>query len=117
MPSSFSCPDCHGVLNQVPDRRVLRFRCRTGHAWTSQSLMAEQDEQVEESLWIALRVLEERADLSRRLGQEAEQGGQDWTAGHHATRAAQADRAVDVIKQVLGAELSSAERGAPATGT
>lgn len=31
-PSPYGCPDCHGVLNTVPDPRVLRFRCRTGHA-------------------------------------------------------------------------------------
>lgn len=116
-PSAFSCPDCHGVLNQVPDARVARFRCRTGHAWTAQSLVAQQDEQVEESLWIALRVLEERADLSRRLAGAAERDAKDWSSEHYATRAAEADRAVAVIKQVLGAELASGERGAPAAGT
>lgn len=116
-PSPFSCPDCHGVLNHVPDGRVLRFRCRTGHAWTSQSLMAEQDEQVEESLWIALRVLEERADLSRRLADDALRGSRTWSSEHFAQRASQADRSVALIKRVLGQELAAEERGVPAAGT
>jgi two-component system chemotaxis response regulator CheB len=116
-PSQFSCPDCHGVLNHVPDARVVRFRCRTGHAWTSESLLAEQDEQVEESLWIALRVLEERADLSRRLADEAQRSDRSWSREHHAQRAADADRSVALIKRALGKELSSPERGLPAAGT
>ena len=70
-PSPYACPDCHGVLNTVPDPGVLRFRCRTGHAWSAESLVAQQDDDVEEALWTALRVLEERAEMSRRLADMA----------------------------------------------
>ena len=110
VPSPFSCPDCHGVLNHVPDSDLTRFRCRTGHAWTSQSLVAEQEEQVEEALWIALRVLEERADLSRRLAGEARDGSREWSSVHFARRADEADRSVAMIRRVLEDELSSSDR-------
>ncbi|HEU0101136.1 MAG TPA: chemotaxis protein CheB [Mycobacteriales bacterium] len=115
-PSPFSCPDCHGVLNHVPDNDLMRFRCRTGHAWTSQSLAAQQEEQVEEALWIALRVLEERADLSRRLAGEAKESSRDWSSVHFSRRAEEADRSAALIRRVLDEELSSADRALPATG-
>lgn len=109
-PSTFSCPDCHGVLNLVPDDRVLRFRCRTGHAWTSQSLASQQEEQVEEALWIALRVLEERADLSNRLAEQAHAQERSFSAAMFRRRAEEADRSVRALRAVLESELTSVER-------
>lgn len=111
-PSTFSCPDCHGVLNSVPDADVIRFRCRTGHAWTAESLASQQEEQVEEALWVALRVLEERADLSRKLSGEAREGSRDWSSVHFARRAEEADRSAALIRRVLEEEISSPERAA-----
>lgn len=64
-PSNYACPECHGVLLQVKDAAPLRFRCHTGHAYTLESLLSEMDEMIEESLWNAIRALEERAMLVR----------------------------------------------------
>ena len=46
-PSAWSCPDCSGVLWEIQDGPLLRFRCRTGHAWSVESLLHEQDSGVE----------------------------------------------------------------------
>lgn len=59
----FNCPDCGGVLWQMKQGHVLRYRCHTGHAFTSKVLMAEQTKKIEETLWIALRMFEERKNL------------------------------------------------------
>lgn len=59
----FNCPDCGGVLWQVKDGDVLRYRCHTGHAFTSAVLVAVQSEKIEETLWTALRMFEERQNL------------------------------------------------------
>lgn len=109
-PSSFACPDCSGVLNEVPDAAVLRFRCRTGHAWTALSLAETQDGNVETALWVALRVLEERADLNRRLAEEAREGERSWSADRFGRRADEADRSVQTIKGVLEATIGERER-------
>jgi two-component system chemotaxis response regulator CheB len=66
-PFAFSCPECGGVLREVDDRKTLRFRCRVGHALTGQVLLSAQSDKVEEALWTALRVIEEKAVLARKL--------------------------------------------------
>jgi two-component system chemotaxis response regulator CheB len=65
-PSVFGCPDCGGVLWEIDQKGLLRFRCRVGHAYTADHLRAEQRFVVETALWAALRALEERASLYRR---------------------------------------------------
>lgn len=59
----FNCPDCGGVLWQVAGGKHLRYRCHTGHAFTSKVLLARQTAKIEETLWVALRMFEERQNL------------------------------------------------------
>ncbi|MEJ7559612.1 MAG: chemotaxis protein CheB [Pedobacter sp.] len=59
----FNCPGCGGVLWKVNKGSALRYRCHTGHAYTSKSLLAEQTKKVEETMWTALRMFEERRNL------------------------------------------------------
>ena len=67
IPSAFTCPDCHGTLWELRDGDVARFRCRVGHAYTMTSLAEEQESAVENALWAAMRALEEKSALSRRV--------------------------------------------------
>ena len=59
----FNCPECGGVLWQMAEGDLLRYRCHTGHAFTSSVLLAEQTAKIEETLWVALRMFEERQNL------------------------------------------------------
>lgn len=65
--SPYSCPECGGVLWEIDDEGLLRFRCRVGHAFSLQGVMAEQAEATEKALWMALKTLEERGSLLRRM--------------------------------------------------
>jgi two-component system chemotaxis response regulator CheB len=65
--SPFICPDCGGALWQINDGRMLRLRCHVGHGYTAETLYRRQEEQVEQSLWAAVRVLEEQAELQQRM--------------------------------------------------
>lgn len=105
-PSTYGCPDCHGVLNEIPDGRLLRFRCRTGHAWSAESLVAQQDHDVEEAIWTALRVLEERGEMSRKLAEQAGQGQREWSSEHFRRRAEEAERSADLLRSVLRREAA-----------
>jgi two-component system chemotaxis response regulator CheB len=52
----------------------VNYRCRVGHAWTADALLRARDDEVEGALWVALRSLQEKAKLSRRLADTVRQG-------------------------------------------
>jgi two-component system chemotaxis response regulator CheB len=58
-----TCPDCGGSLWELNEGKVLRFRCHTGHAFTADSLLHNSQQGLEETLWVALRMMEERKNL------------------------------------------------------
>src|SRR5215475_540343 len=76
VPSIFTCPDCHGTLLKVRDEQLLRFRCHTGHAYTAQSLLSTLNETTEDTIWSAVRALQEGAMLLEHLAQHARDAGQ-----------------------------------------
>ena len=101
MPSGFSCPDCNGVLWEIQDGGLQRFRCRVGHAWSPESLLIQQSEELEAALWIALRSLEERAALALKLAEPARRRGHSITASRFEEQAAEAQRATRLVRTFL----------------
>jgi two-component system chemotaxis response regulator CheB len=100
-PSVYSCPECGGVLWEVHDGELLRFRCRVGHAFSVESVLAAQSDQLEEALWVALKTLEENASLSRRMAKQARARGQEWLARNFEEKLHQAEQHALTIQQVL----------------
>jgi two-component system chemotaxis response regulator CheB len=101
VPSAFACPDCHGVLWEVREGDLVRYRCRVGHAYLPQALSAAQADQLEESLWIALRTLKEHSALSKRLAERARGRKMLQVALNYDTRAREAAQRAAVIEDVL----------------
>jgi two-component system chemotaxis response regulator CheB len=62
-PSSMTCPDCGGSLFELKHGKLLRYRCHTGHAFTADALLKSTQHSLEETLWVALRMMEERKNL------------------------------------------------------
>lgn len=94
-PSGYTCPDCNGSLMAVGEGN---YRCRVGHAWTADALLRARDHEVERALWTAIRSLEEKAKLSRRL---AERVGATSLGGVHTAAAEEAERAMTVLSEHL----------------
>jgi two-component system chemotaxis response regulator CheB len=69
-PSAFACPECHGVLWEIENGDFVSYRCRVGHAYTGETLRVALSETAENALWVALRVVEEKAALLRRLARK-----------------------------------------------
>jgi two-component system chemotaxis response regulator CheB len=99
--SPYSCPECGGVLWEIKNQNLLRFRCRTGHAFSSESLFAEQSDALEQALWVALRALKEQSALSRRLAARAKAQNHSITANRFEERAQDVDLKADIIRRVL----------------
>jgi two-component system, chemotaxis family, protein-glutamate methylesterase/glutaminase len=70
-PTRFSCPECSGVLSELHEGTLLRFRCQIGHGYSPKSLVAHQTITTQRALSHALTVVNERGLLLRRLAHEA----------------------------------------------
>jgi two-component system, chemotaxis family, protein-glutamate methylesterase/glutaminase len=100
-PSRFTCPDCHGVLLQIADDDRVRFRCHTGHGYSIDSLLAAYSDQVEESLWTAIRSLEEAALFLDELTKHAKVSSTAGDASHFASRAAEARQDSAALRDIV----------------
>ena len=100
-PSGFSCPDCHGALHEIEEGGLRRYRCRVGHAWSPDSLVAQHDLALEGALWMALRTLEEKAALSAELADRARADRQSMTAQRFAAQSEEIHGAAELIRQLL----------------
>jgi two-component system chemotaxis response regulator CheB len=56
-----------GPLYEIQDGKLVRFRCRVGHAYTADSMLDEKSEALENALYVALNTLAESAAMSERL--------------------------------------------------
>jgi two-component system chemotaxis response regulator CheB len=100
-PSPYSCPECGGVLWELRDGELLRFRCRVGHAYTSEVLLSDQADTIERALWTALRALEEQGALKRRLAERARLQGNVATAAHFDERARDLNDQAEQVRSLL----------------
>jgi two-component system chemotaxis response regulator CheB len=73
----FTCPDCGGILTQVKDSNVEKhYRCFTGHAFGEQFLDDEYANKTEETIWVAIRMMEERRNFIKTMRDGA--NSPDW---------------------------------------
>ena len=100
-PSSYACPECHGVLLQLKEAGRIRFRCHTGHAYSVDSLLSAVSEGVEDSLWNAIRALEEAGLLMHRMAEHLQAGHDGKEARALLQRAEEARRQSDAIRQLV----------------
>jgi two-component system chemotaxis response regulator CheB len=99
-PSSFSCPDCDGALVEL-DAAPKRFRCQVGHAWTGEALLDAQGATLEKAVWTALRTLEEKAVLARRMRGDASARGAELLVRRFQRTEEEASAAADVLRRHL----------------
>lgn len=73
--STFTCPECHGVMVKLEEGGAIRFRCHTGHAFTPAALLSDLRESVEETLWTSVRALDENVMLLDHLAKHFAEAG------------------------------------------
>ena len=99
--SGFTCPECHGALWEIEDGGFSRYRCRVGHGFSAESLVATQRTDVEVALWTAYRALEERVALFSRLADRAHGRHAEITAEHFRAEAAEVGRQAETLRALL----------------
>jgi two-component system, chemotaxis family, protein-glutamate methylesterase/glutaminase len=100
-PSPFTCPECHGTLWEIVEGDLVRYRCRVGHTYSVDSMSVEQAQSTERALWAALRALEEKAALARRLVDTATTRQQNEAARRFAERARETEEHAEIVRRLL----------------
>jgi two-component system, chemotaxis family, protein-glutamate methylesterase/glutaminase len=100
-PTIYTCPECHGSLWEADEDGLLRFRCRVGHIYSPESMIAAQTDEVDRALWVALRTLEERAALAHRLAERGRERNQRWVDQAFTARARETEIEAGRIRDLL----------------
>lgn len=98
-PTRFTCPECHGALRRLREGGLTRFRCHTGHAFTPNALLAAVGESVEDTLWQAVRGLQESAMLLEHMGRSLADAGQAAVADAFLDKAREAHEQADAVRR------------------
>ena len=108
--SNFTCPDCGGGLWELEKNGHKRYRCHTGHVYTALSLLEKQGEEMEESIWISIRMLEERRNLLLNISGHSKDNAGPGLIDNYKRRADELAMHVERLKSLL-ISISKSEPG------
>lgn len=95
------CPDCGGPLWQIDVDSVQRYRCHVGHGFTAKTLLNSQDEALEQALWAAMRMMEERSRLAFSMAEDEKRRGREKSATVYHERAQESHAHAQVLRKLL----------------
>jgi two-component system chemotaxis response regulator CheB len=102
--SVYSCPDCGGGLWEMKNDKLERYRCHIGHVYSQSELFLKQGENLEATLWIALRIMEERKSLIDKMATEERKRGLKNIAINKEERSENLLIHIQKLKEVLFAQ-------------
>lgn len=97
----YACPECHGVLSAIKDGNIIRYRCHTGHAFSADSLLTSITENIEDTLWSAIRGVEESIVLLNNLGDHYAEKNDPKLAATYFRKAAEAQSRAALVRQAV----------------
>lgn len=62
-----ACPECNGPLYEVKEGEIAKFNCKVGHSFSPEGLSVGHSEALERALWTAIRTMNERITMHRKL--------------------------------------------------
>ena len=99
--SIFACPDCGGGLWDVKDDVIKRYRCHIGHAYSERDLILKQAEAAGNTLWVALRMMEERKHLLKKMEVDSNNRGYKSLAANNLEKQGELERHINKLKEIL----------------
>lgn len=95
---SVLCPECGGSLFQDDEGGVTHYSCHIGHRYSVRSLLAAHADAVERAMWTAVRSLEDRSTLLRRMADRADGAGAAVSAQRFRQQAVTAEEQSEAIR-------------------
>jgi len=59
----YICPLCEGPLFKLHDKKMDRYRCFVGHAFSAETLLNLTNEKIEHLLWTTYRTMDEKKEM------------------------------------------------------
>jgi two-component system chemotaxis response regulator CheB len=104
----YSCPDCGGNLWEIRDDNgngkgngIKHYRCQIGHSYSEEDLDLKQSQNIEQTLWVAVRMMEERRLMLTKLGKEHQQRGLNQIGERYHQQAQSLEDHIEQLKQLL----------------
>jgi two-component system chemotaxis response regulator CheB len=99
--SVLACPDCHGVMWEIEEGELVRYRCHVGHTYTAEMMSLALDENLRQGLGSAVRALEERRELARSLEEQAERNNHAMLAASWSHRGQEFESELKLIRDAI----------------
>ena len=97
----YSCPDCGGGLWEINEGEQAHMRCHIGHVYTENELLSKQFESLNGTLWVALRMMEERRNLLKKISNDEKTKNLHGLATMHTERAKELETHIKNLKELL----------------
>jgi two-component system chemotaxis response regulator CheB len=97
----YTCPDCGGGLWEIQEGNITRYRCHIGHTFTEDELVTGQKENIEDTLWIALRIMEERRYLLATIAGREQSRGSGQLGRQYQQKAEEVDLHIERLKEFI----------------
>jgi two-component system chemotaxis response regulator CheB len=96
-----SCPSCGGSLAQTSGLGQQQYKCHVGHRFNPDTLLAAHDGEVESVLWTAVRALQEKALLRRRMHAGASSRAIESLSARWLDEALECERQAESIRDLI----------------
>ena len=99
--SFFGCPDCGGSMWNISQGGLERYRCHIGHSYTEKELLISQTKALEDTFWVALRLMEEKMYLTKKMELNFQKKGHQRLADKYKERTGHLDKHMKRLRQLL----------------
>src|SRR5258705_6808270 len=96
----YACPDCGGGLLEE-DKTALYFSFHIGHSYSEKDLLYKQAESIEHTLWVSVRMMEERKLLLKKNATSYSQKGLEKLSTQYNERVRHLETHIERLKELL----------------
>jgi two-component system chemotaxis response regulator CheB len=109
-PIALTCPECGGAMHEERVNGLVLYRCHTGHRFAAEDVATGQLAEVEHAVNVALRVLNERAELCRRMATQLREAGHAYSTQRWEKSGREAEQQAEALRRLLAREWLQPEK-------